>query len=279
MALLPIPGVDRKIQGRWLGLSPQRRLMCDLVHYAKGIPTIPSQRRMRLADVAAARRDSLPHVSWCAIFIKAYAMVSARRPDLRRTYLPLPWAHLYEHPINVASFSVERMFGDEPGVMFAQVPRPEELSLRELDQLVRSHQSAPIESIPAFVRSLRLGRLPTPLRRLAWWAGLYADGPCRAHFFGTFAISVTAGHGAAGLHLLSPLTTALNYGQFEPDGSIDVRLVYDHRALDGAPVARALVELEETLHGPIRDELLSLAPRRIVREEADKPRLTRVVPR
>lgn len=45
---------------------------------------------------------------------------------------------------------------------------------------------------------------------------------------------------------------------FEPDGSIDVRLIYDHRVIDGAPIARALTELEEVLHKRIRAELLEL---------------------
>ncbi len=79
--------------------------------------------------------------------------------------------------------------------------------------------------------------------------GLYSDGACRGHFFGTFGISVVGSLGAAGLHILSPLTTTLNYWKFEPDGSLDVRLEYDHRVLDGVPVARVLEELEDTLHG------------------------------
>jgi hypothetical protein len=61
------------------------------------------------------------------------------------------------------------------------------------------------------------------------------------------------------LHLLSPLTTVLNYGTFEPDGSLDVRLTYDHRVFDGAIAARAIVELEEVLRGVILLELESLA--------------------
>ena len=65
--------------------------------------------------------------------------------------------------------------------------------------------------------------------------------------------------GAAGLHILSPLTTTINYGAFEPDGTLDVRLAYDHRVLDGAQVARALRAFEDVLHGEIRDELLALA--------------------
>jgi hypothetical protein len=117
---------------------------------------------------------------------------------------------------------------------------------------------APVDSVPSFSRAMTLSRLPLPLRRLVWWMGLFSDGACRAHFFGTFGISVVASLGAAGLHILSPLTTTINYGVFEPDGTIDVRLVYDHRVLDGAPTARALAALEDVLHGPIRDELLGL---------------------
>ena len=57
------------------------------------------------------------------------------------------------------------------------------------------------------------------------------------------------------MHLLSPLTTTLNYGAFGEDGSLDVRLTYDHRVVDGATVARALGHLEEVLTGPIVNEL------------------------
>ena len=64
------------------------------------------------------------------------------------------------------------------------------------------------------------------------------------------------------LHPLSPLTTTLTYGVIGPDGSCDVRLVYDHRVLDGAVVARALARLEEELTGPVCDELRAMAPDR-----------------
>ena len=260
MALIPLPGVDRSIQGKWIGLSPQRRFVCDLLWFAKKVPSVPSQRRMRLADVVAARRSQPNHVSWCAIFIKAYSIVSATHPELRRAYLPVIWPHLYEHPINVASFSLERTYRGEEGVFFAQVPNPEQLSLAELDALVRNYKTAPIEDVPSFARAMWLSHLPLPVRRLIWWLGLYSDGAYRAHFFGTFGISVVASLGAAGLHILSPLTTTLNYGAFESDGTLDVRLAYDHRVLDGAPVARVLAALEGVLHGEIREELLTGQP-------------------
>ena len=256
MTLLPLPGLDRSIKGKWVGLSLQRRFVCDLMHYSKSVPSVPSQRRMRLADVAAARSSQPHRVCWCAIFIKAYSIVSASRPELRRAYLPFPWPHLYEHPINVASFSLERTYAGEEGVFFAKVQRPESLSLAELDGLVRYYKAAPIESVSTFSQALLISRFPLPVRRLLWWLALYTDGAARAHFFGTFGISVVASLGAGGLHVLSPLTTTLNYGTFESDGAIDVRLAYDHRVTDGAPIARALAELEVVLHGEIRAELL-----------------------
>jgi hypothetical protein len=116
-----------------------------------------------------------------------------------------------------------------------------------------------VETVPTFMQALWISRLPRPLRRLVWAIGLYSDGACRGHFFGTFGISVVGSLGAAGLHILSPLTTTLNYGTFGDDGTLDVRLTYDHRVLDGAPAARALTELEEVLHDDIRRELLELA--------------------
>ncbi len=254
MRLINLPGIDAS-QGRWIRLSVQRRFVCDLMRHAKRVPSVPSERRMRLAELIAARRLRPNRISWCAIFLKAYAIVSAERPELRRAFMPYLLPHLYEHPFNVASFSLERTYQGEEGVFFAKIRQPELLSLEDLDAIVRRHKQAPVESIPEFRQALRLSRLPAPLRRLAWWLGLYSDGGYRAHFFGTFAVSAAASQGAAGLHILSPLTTTLNYGTFDADGSIDVRLTYDHRVLDGAPIARALTALENVLRSEILDEL------------------------
>jgi hypothetical protein len=272
MALLPIPGLDKSVRGKFIPLSPQRRFVCDLMYFAKRVPTVPTQRRMRLEDVVAARLASGRRLSWCAIFMKAYAIVCRSQPELRRCYLPWLWPHLYEHPITVASFMLERSYRGEDGVFSAQVREPEKMSLVDLDALVRWHKSAPFEEVPSFTRAIRISRLPRPLRRFIWWMGLLTDGACRAHFFGTFGISVVAQLGAASLHPLSPLTTTLNYGVFEPDGTIDVRLIYDHRVTDGAPIARALTALEEVLHTQIRTELLEL---QAANQEANQQSSTR----
>jgi hypothetical protein len=227
----------------------------DLVHFAQRVPTVPVERRMALAPLVAVRAAAMPRPSWCAIFTKAYGFVAQAWPELRRAYLPFPWPHLYEHASNVASLAVERTFGDENAVFFAQVRSPEKQGLAQLDALLRSFKEQPLEKIAAFRRYLQVSRLPRPLRRLIWWIGLNAWGRKRAHYLGTFGVTVYSGLGAASLHPLSPLTTALNYGVIGADGSVDVRIMYDHRTLDGGTVARALADLERVLKGEILAEL------------------------
>jgi hypothetical protein len=248
-------------RGRRLGLSLPRRFVCDLLHFAKKVPSVPMQKRMRLAELVAARKALPQRVSWCVIFLKAYATVAASRPELRRAYVPIPWPHLYEHSGNIASVGIERTYQGEPGVFFGQIHEPERLTLTELDARLRHFKTEPIEQNIRYRQSLLLSRLPLPLRRFVWWLGLSASGFYRALFFGTFGISVVASFGAAGLHILSPLSTTLNYGEFEADGSLDVRIAYDHRVLDGATMARAMGDLEDVLLGPILAELKAGAPR------------------
>ena len=60
---------------------------------------------------------------------------------------------------------------------------------------------------------------------------------------------------------LSPLTALLNYGVMGPDGHLAVRIMYDHRVMDGATVARALGRMEEILNSIILEEVQSLAAR------------------
>jgi hypothetical protein len=245
--------------GRRIGLSLPRRLLCDMLHFAHKIPSVPVQRRMRLGRVAAARAAAEPRPSWCAVFTKAFALVAAGRPELRRSYVSFPWPHLYEHARSVASVAVERRHGDEEAVFLAPVQKPDRHPLAEIDARLRRFKNDPLRSVGAFRRFLLIAKLPRPLRRLLWWVGLNCMPRKRASFFGTYGVSVYAGLGAASLHPLSVLTSTLNYGVIAPDGSVDVRLVYDHRVLDGATVARALADLEAALNGPIMEELTGCA--------------------
>jgi hypothetical protein len=242
-------------KGRSLPLSLPRRFVCDLVHFAHKVPSVPVQRSMDLAPLVAGRRLAQPRPSWCAIFTKAYGIVAAAYPELRRAYLSFPQPHLYEHPLNVASIAVERRLGEEDAVFFIHIKDPEKRSLQELDWEIQRAREQPLETIGSFRRTLRVSRLPWPLRRLLWWIGLNVSGRQRARFMGTFGVSVYSSLGAASLHPLSPLTTALNYGVIGPDGAVDVRVIYDHRVLDGATVARVLGELQRVLTCEILAEL------------------------
>jgi hypothetical protein len=243
--------------GRRLPLSLPRRIIGDLLHFARQVPSVPVQRRMNLAPLVAARDQAVPRPSWCALFTKAYALVAANRPGLRRAYLSFPWPHLYEHPCSIASVAIERQVGEEDAVLFVQVRGLESHSPQQLDAYLKDCKEQPIETIGTFRRALRVGRLPRPLRRLLWWYGLNVSGYKRARNLGTFGVSVYSGLGAEALHPLSPLTTTLTYGVIADDGTVDVRLIYDHRVLDGATVARALSDLERVLNHQI---VASLAP-------------------
>jgi hypothetical protein len=248
------------MRGRWISLSRPRRFLGDLLHLAAQIPSIPVQRRMALAEVVAARQAVPNRPCWPAVFLKSYARVSDNFPPLRRAYLALPWPHLREYPTTVASLAVERVYDDEPCVFFGRISDPSSLPLREIHSRIRQFAEDPVESVRPFRKLLSFAGWPRWLRRTLLWLGLNLS-RTRPGQFGTFGLSVYSSLGAESLHPLSPLTTTLNYGPIDRDGTVWVRLVYDHRVFDGATAARALGQLEEVLTGPILAELRDMGPR------------------
>jgi hypothetical protein len=248
------------MRGRWISLSGPRRALVDMLHFAAAIPSIPVQRRMALAEVAAARDRVADRPCWPAVFLKAYSQVANDLPPLRRAYVKLPWPHLCEYPTTVASIAVEREYDGEPCVFFGRIGNPASLSLREVHDRIRHFATAPIETVPAFRKVLSFARWPRPVRRALLWLGLNLP-RTRPGQFGIVGLSVYSSLGAESLHPLSPLTTTLNYGVIAPDGTVSVRLVYDHRVFDGSTAARALGKLEEVLTGPILAELRDMAQR------------------
>lgn len=245
--------------GRWIPLSLPRRFISDLVYFSKLAPLTTMQRTMQLSALVDGRQLARPRPGWCALFTKAYSLVAAQRSPLRRAYIPWPWPHLYEHPISIASVAVERRYGEEEAVFFAHLRNPHEQSIAAIEAHLERCKTEPIESIALFRRILQTSRLPRPLRRLLWRFGLYTSGRRRARHIGTFGVSATASLGASSLDLLTPLTTALNYGVVSTDGSVDVRLTYDHRVLDGGTAARALADVEDAMKGSILAELIALS--------------------
>jgi hypothetical protein len=247
-----------ELSGIALPLTLPRRLIADLMHFSQKVPLVSIERPLHLASVATARQAARPRPGWCALFTKAYALVAARRPELRRAYVTCPWAHLYQHADNVASIAIERHWGDEIGVFFATLRGPEQIPLTEIAAFLRRCKEQPLDSISAFRRALLVSRFPRPLRRMAWWAGLNVFRAERARCFGTFGVTATARFGATPLCVQSPLTSTLHYGVVDPSGAVNARVAFDHRVLDGGAMARALCDLEEVFLREILAELKSL---------------------
>jgi hypothetical protein len=193
------------------------------------------------------------------LLAKAFAIVAEHRPEFRRAYLPLPWPHLWEAEKSIAAIAVEREYYGDPGVFFGMLKSPNEKPLTELTAKVHEWKTKPLEEIAIFRRVFRYTRLPLPLRRLLWWTAMSWSGSVKARNFGTFGISLTGGAGATATNLIAPITTSLNCSVVKPDGTMDLRLHFDHRVLDGMTAARALADLEQVLKNDIVAELESMA--------------------
>jgi hypothetical protein len=230
-----------------------RRLVLDLMRISRRMPLYPLERCFELAELARLRQASVPRISWPVVFLKAYGLVADRYSQLRQTYMCWPWPHLYEHPCSVAMVAVNRLEGDQERIFWGRFLQPERQPLIALQQTLDHFKSDPIS--PTFRRQLRLSRAPAPLRRLAWWMTLNLSGDRRARRLGTFGMSTLGGQGIVNRWHPSCLTGSLSYGPLDPDGRMLVTVIFDHRVMDGAPLARALAALEKTLQTTIAEEL------------------------
>jgi hypothetical protein len=246
------------MKGKWVALTPARQFMCDLLRAARAVPSVSVEHRMDLGRLKAARDRLDDRPAWAALFAKAYATVARDVPAMRQAYVKFPWPHFCEYPISVVAVAVERDLRGEKVVVFRRIKEPEAKTLDCVTRLIRECQTEPADECRELRRVLRLGRLPAVLRRLAWWFGLNAGRP-RGNHFGTFAISVYSRPGPQSLHPLSPCTGTLNFGRIDDDGLVTVRLVYDHRVVDGSTVARFMEAMEACLNGPLAAELIALA--------------------
>jgi hypothetical protein len=245
-------------KGRYLRLVGPRRFIGDLVHFAHRIPSAPVSRVIKVFDLIAPRREHPARPSWAGLFMKAYALVGAEHAPLRRSLLEFPWPRLYEHPWMHCALAIERSYLGEDGVFVGLFRAPEHQSLVQIQQAVDWYKHETLEKVGFYRMALRFGHLPALIRRLLWWSTLNVSGQKRCKRFGTFGLSSYGSLGAEQVHPISPLTTTLTYGPIDPaTGLVVVKLIYDHRVLDGAYVARRLRDIEETLNGRILDELLA----------------------
>lgn len=242
------------MRGRSIPVSIPRRIVTDYMRLSATIPSIPIERTMDLGAVAAARDACSPRPPWVALFGNAFALTAQEFPELRRIFLKWPWPHLYEYPASVAMFAIDRVYRGEPCVLPCMIKEPAVCRIRDLARIIRHAKEAPLDEIKAFRRVLGMAKLPGPVRRLLWWLG-FSIGHQRGNYFGTFVVSTVSAFGAELIHPIAVTPIFLTYGIIGADHRCPVRLMFDHRVVDGVPVARALVRLEAILNTTILEEL------------------------
>ena len=240
--------------GKWLPVTPARAMVLEVLHHARKVPSLPLSKTIQLGDLVEVRRAS--RISWSAVFLKAYGLLSRQVPALRRSYLPWPRAHFYEHPESKAVILVEREHQGESIILGARIGAPESTPLAALEDRLRYFREAPILDVNFFRQALRLGKLHWLLRRFVFSHSLYLSGYWRAKRFGTFMISSLGNLGVEQHHPMTFLSTYFTYGPISPEGEVTAKIIYDHRVMDGRVVARCLGELETILQGAIKTELL-----------------------
>jgi len=237
-------------------ISIPRRLVADLMHASIRIPFVSLRRPLNVRQLLEARALVAQPPGWAAIFVKAFCLVAKDEPVLRTLYAKWPWPQFYELPRSVAMVAIARVEDGQECVLPQKISAADQLSLTEVDALIRHAKEAPIDQVPAFRKMLRATRLPLPLRRFLWLVGLNF-GRQRANWCGSFGVTSVAAYGAGELHALSPGPFILSYGVVEQDQTIDVVIRWDHRITDAALIAKALTRLEQVLNTEIAAELRS----------------------
>ncbi len=176
-------------KGRYLPLAGPRRFIGDLVHFAHRIPSAPVSRTIDLSALAGPRVGHPARPSWASVFMKAYALVGAAHPPLRRSMLEFPWPRLYEHPWMNCALAIERTYHGEEGVFVGLFRAPEKQSLVQLQKAVEWYKNETLEKVGFYRMALRFSQAPTPIRRLLWWGTLNISGYKRCKRFGTFGLS------------------------------------------------------------------------------------------
>src|SRR5262245_59061670 len=108
-------------KGIRLELSPARRLVVELLHHAKKVPSLPLKKQLNIARLLAARSACSARPSWIGMFLKAYSIVAREQPELRRCYVPWPRPHFYEHPTSECAVLIERDWDGEKAVLGAKL--------------------------------------------------------------------------------------------------------------------------------------------------------------
>ena len=239
----------------WSPVPLHRRWMSDVVHFGKKSQVVGGNWTINVSPVAVARKLRRPPIGWGAIWVKAVALAGRKWPELRTAYLPFPWPRLYLHPHPVATMVVERAWNGRPAVFFDQIKRPDQLSLVEIDAILRGLKRRPVESVGGYRRLIRFSRLPWIVRRPVWSFALQWSGWLRSQYFGTYSVHSFPVRRAQVMQSTTPISFSLIYGLLNPDGDVLVQLLMDHRIVDGLTSHRIMLAIEAAMKEDIVAEL------------------------
>lgn len=246
-------------KGRKIPLTNGRRLVDDIIRIARSQPIASFYRDVDLTGIDKLRKQIKPKLSWNAIMMKAFSLVSDQVPELRQYYRKFPWPHLYEVDESVAQLTVGREDQGETRLYFARFRNPQHLSLHQIQEKIDYFQTAPIAEIKQFRHQDRFAALPGPLRRLLLWALMEAWPTQRPTYMGTFGMTLSGFNNTYASSLLSPNTTSLGVDPTPRNGISRILLTFDHRVLDGKPTIDIISKLYSTLVGPVQQEMEQLA--------------------
>ena len=245
--------------GKRIALSNGRRLVDDVIRMANQTPLAGLSGDFDFSNIAKYRRMSRPKIAWNVLFMKAYAQVCRKMPELQQCYASFPWGHLYQHDKPICMITIAREYQGEERLFFARFHSPDYYSLPELQAKYDRFRKAPVESIKQFRHQIKFAKAPSLVRRMAWWTLHNVWPEKRATHMGTFGMSFSGHHGVYGNQHLGPSTTTLGVDPMPRRGQSRIVLTFDHRVLDGTPATRVISLLQRTMDTRIQRELAALA--------------------
>lgn len=245
-------------RGKRVKLSNGRRLVDEVVRAANKMPRAAYVRDFDLTKLAKLRKQVRPKISWNVLYMKAYALIAEKNPELRQCYVGFPWPYAYQHESNVCLLTMSREYQGEDRLLFARFNRPECRPLVDLQAQYDHYRKAPVKQIKQFRHQIRFAKAPWFLRRFAWWYLMNLWPRQRVSHFGTFGMTISGYKDAFNYQVLSPNTTTLGVDILPKRGQAKFSLTFDHQILDGVPVVNFIDDVYKTLNGAITDELRSL---------------------
>ena len=225
----------------------------DVLHFHRHVPFCSHDKIFDLANLAELRSRMPVRIAWPLLFLKAFGLVGTRYPELRQSFLPQPWSHLYQHHESVAMLAIHREIQNQPWLFWGKFSKPEETPLKDMQKRLNRYREGDVQQV--FRQQLQMLKLPKFLRRLVWSWNLHWDGNGRARRAGTCFLSTLASRDVEIQATLSFQSYNLTYGPLDEWARCRVSIAYDHRLVDGYFIAAVLNEWEATLQGAIATEL------------------------